>query len=87
MTTTVTKKSSGLGGGLWIILVVLFGGAIFFFVKAWLSHNSGSTIQMPDGNTISSDVKVSLTKIGYFWYSIVLFVAGVLAFFSMKSDR
>jgi multisubunit Na+/H+ antiporter MnhB subunit len=74
---STTKKSSGLGGGLWFILVLIFGGAIFFTIKTLISYNSGGA----DGNPIT------IWNTGWVWFAIVLWPIGIIVYFLMRSDR
>lgn len=82
-----TKKQPGLfGAGLWIIPTITFIGAVFFGVKAWISHTSGSILQTPTG-PIESTQNVPLYEIGFFWFFAALLVATIGIILWIRSEK
>lgn len=64
---------SAFGGGLWIIPLLLLFGAMWFLVIAIRKANSGSHYQ--DGRTgkyVDTKGNVPVSRIGQFWFAIVL---------------
>lgn len=81
-----TKKSSGLGGGLWVIIVVALIGATIFTVMGYKASHSGSTQQIPDVGTVVTEENVSFfATIGVL--GIILYVAAIVIFLAMRSER
>lgn len=72
-------------GGLWPIPALFLVGAIIFGRQAYIAHKSGWKRTDPrTGITTYGDNPIPYTKIGQFWYSVVLgfacvaFVVGYL---------
>lgn len=83
----VTKKEPGLfGAGLWIVPTITFIASIFFGVKAWISHTSGSTVQTPTG-IVESTQNVPLHEIGFFWFFVVLLAATIGIILWIRSEK
>jgi len=80
------QKYHWLGGGFWIIpLITFIGGSICMYFAAKISK-SGSTVQTQDGIK-QSDQNVPITKIGQFWFAVVLYAATVVILLVMHGDR
>jgi hypothetical protein len=64
-------------GGLWILPWLTGIGAIICYVLAYFSSKSNSTTQTKHG-TIDNTGNVPITKLGLFWFGVILTVATII---------
>jgi hypothetical protein len=66
-------------GGLWPIPALFLLGAIVFGRQAYLAHKSGWKRTDPvTGHVSTGNDPIPYTKIGQFWYGVVLLFAAIL---------
>lgn len=79
---------SAFGGGLWIIPLLLTFGAAWFLIVAIRKHNSGSHYQdQHTGKYVSTPGNVPLSKIGQFWFAVILTGAAIGAAIWMYLEK